>query len=63
VPEAVVAHAVRPSGRWMPPWFSTAPAPGHCAGLKVAAVLGGLLRMGFVRSSDGGRSFALRRAA
>jgi hypothetical protein len=34
-----------------------------CLAAKVAAVLGALLRMGFVRSSKGGRSCALRRAA
>ena len=31
--------------------------------VKIAAVLGALARMGFVTTSDGGRSFALRRAA
>ena len=30
---------------------------------KIAAVLGALARMGFATTSDGGRSFALRRAA
>lgn len=30
---------------------------------KVASVLGALMRMGFASSSDGGRSYALRRVA
>jgi hypothetical protein len=36
---------------------------GRRAGPKIASVLGALLRMGFVSTSDGGRSFSLRRAA
>jgi hypothetical protein len=36
---------------------------GRRAGPKIASVVGALLRMGFVGTSDGGRSFSLRRAA
>jgi hypothetical protein len=36
---------------------------GRRVGPKIASVLGALLRMGFASTSDGGRSFSLRRAA